>query len=62
MKVAQVRPEPSDEEMAAIVAALDVIEREAVTAARTTAIADANQWRFSGRWWNRSTPLGRGRP
>ena len=50
--------EPSDEEVAAIVAALDVTwPRPAVAAAE-----QPSRWRFSGRWWSKPVPLRRSRP
>jgi hypothetical protein len=49
----------SDEEVAAIVAAIEA------TWPRPAAGAPADappRWRFSGRWWTKPVPLRRGRP
>ena len=44
----QVTPEPTDEEMAAILAAYEALwPRPAVADADT----GAPRWRFAGRWW-----------
>jgi hypothetical protein len=51
--------EATDEEVAAIVAAVEV------TWPRTVAPGAAEQpprWRFSGRWWSKPVPLRRNRP
>lgn len=50
--------EPTDEEVAAIVAAIEV------TWPRPVAVraAEAPRWRFSGRWWAKPVPLRRVRP
>jgi len=48
----------SDEEVAAIVAAVEVTwPRPAASAADAT-----SRWRFSGRWWSKPVPLRRNRP
>ena len=50
--------EPTDEELAAIVAAIEV------TWPRPVAVTSAElpRWRFSGRWWTKPVPLRRVRP
>ena len=49
----------SDEEVAAIVAAIEVAwPRPAASSADHA----APRWRFSGRWWTKPVPLRRGRP
>jgi hypothetical protein len=50
--------EPSDEELAAIAATIEV------TWPRPVAVATAElpRWRFSGRWWTKPVPLRRVRP
>jgi hypothetical protein len=50
--------EATDEEVAAIVAAIEV------TWPRRAAVehASAPRWRFSGRWWTKPVPLRRSRP
>jgi hypothetical protein len=60
-EVADVRPTPTDEEMAAIVAAIamtwpqppPVVERS---------VPSTPAWRFSGRWWARPVAARRDRP
>jgi hypothetical protein len=50
--------DPSDEEVAAIVAAVEVTwPRPAPVAAEPP-----SRWRFSGRWWSKPVPLRRTRP
>ena len=57
-KVAVVRGGPTDEELAAIVAAIEVTwPRPAAAPA-----AELPRWRFSGRWWTKPVPLRRVRP
>jgi hypothetical protein len=50
--------DPSDEELAAIVAAIEVTWPRPVVAPA----ADLPRWRFSGRWWTKPVPLRRVRP
>lgn len=55
----RITPEPSDEEAAAIVAALQLgLPGGAVDAAPPR----VSRWRWSGRWWSQPLPLRRGRP
>jgi hypothetical protein len=55
-----VNPPPTDEEAAAIVAAIDVSwPRPAVD---EVAARRASAWKFSGRWWSQPIPLRRARP
>jgi len=51
--------DPSAEEVAAIVAAIEVTWPRPVAA---TAADAAPRWRFSGRWWTKPVPLRRNRP
>ncbi|HET6953378.1 MAG TPA: hypothetical protein VFI47_23570 [Acidimicrobiales bacterium] len=51
--------DPSEEEVAAIVAAVEVAWPRAVVADTATA---PPRWRFSGRWWTKPIPLRRNRP
>ncbi|HUS61627.1 MAG TPA: hypothetical protein VMY34_05480 [Acidimicrobiales bacterium] len=55
-----IHPTPTDEELAAIMAAIEV------TTARVVVVADepggAPPWRFSGRWWRRPVAARRERP
>jgi hypothetical protein len=54
------RSSPSSEQLAAILAAIEVAwPRPAVEAGDE---ADAPRWRFSGRWWSRPIPARRERP
>ena len=50
--------EASDEEVAAIVAAVEVTWPQPVAAPDEP----ASRWRFSGRWWSKPVPLRRNRP
>ncbi|CAN5459928.1 hypothetical protein BH10ACT1_BH10ACT1_21620 [soil metagenome] len=55
----RITPEPSDEEVAAIVAAVEVAwPRPAAPVAADT----SPRWRWSGRWWSRPIPQRRNRP
>jgi hypothetical protein len=51
---------PSEEELAAIVAAVEVAWPRPVVAPAPS--ERANPWRFSGRWWARPVPARRERP
>jgi hypothetical protein len=51
--------DPTPEEVAAIVAAVEVTWPRPVAAPEQEA---AQRWRFSGRWWSKPVPLRRGRP
>jgi hypothetical protein len=50
--------EPTDEEVAAIVAAIEVVWPRPAPAEDAPALP---RWRFSGRWWTKPVPLRRGR-
>jgi hypothetical protein len=50
--------EPSDEELAAIVAAIEVTWPRPIAVTAT----ELPRWRFSGRWWTKPVPLRRVRP
>ncbi|HEY8060526.1 MAG TPA: hypothetical protein VID94_17300 [Acidimicrobiales bacterium] len=52
-------PVPSEEEAAAIVAA---IELSWPRAAAESSPESSPRWRFSGRWWTKPVPTGRARP
>jgi len=54
-----INPAPTDEEAAAILAALAVSLPSAVAAPDSTA---APRWRWSGRWWAKPQALSRNRP
>ena len=51
--------EPSDEELAAIVAAVEVTWPRPVAGGPPD---ESPRWRFSGRWWSKPVPLRRSRP
>lgn len=51
--------DPTDEELAAIVAAVEVAWPRAAVPAPSV---HAPRWRFSGRWWTKPVPLRRSRP
>lgn len=55
----RITPEPSPEEVAAIMAAIEVTRPRA-------SVADAGheppRWRWSGRWWTKPIPQRRNRP
>jgi len=56
---AQVRPTPSDDELAAIMAA---VEAAWPRPAPPDEAEEPSRWRFSGRWWSRPLPTRRDRP
>jgi hypothetical protein len=53
------KPEPTAEELAAIVAAIEVVWPRPVV---TTTAATPPRWRFAGRWWTKPVPVRRERP
>lgn len=55
-----IRPTPTDEELAAIMAAIQVTTARAVVI--EGAPSGAPPWRFSGRWWRRPVAARRERP
>ena len=55
----RISPDPSDEEVAAILAAIEVATPRAGAAAAPHATP---RWRWSGRWWSRPIPQRRTRP
>jgi hypothetical protein len=57
--VADVHPTPDDDEMAAIVAAIELAWPRP-TGSLTA--ESPSRWRFSGRWWSRPVPTRRDRP
>jgi hypothetical protein len=56
----EISPTPTDEEAAAIVAALEVARPTAVVAAAEQ--EPPPRWRFAGRWWTKPIPVRRDRP
>jgi hypothetical protein len=58
--IGAIRPEPSEEEAAAIVAAVQTITSGG---GEQGPLRDpVSRWRFSGRWWSRPVPSRRVRP
>jgi hypothetical protein len=53
--------EPSEEEMAAIVAAIEIAWPKPVAAAPAVNV-QPSRWRFAGRWWSKPIPARRERP
>jgi hypothetical protein len=60
VRVHDVRPTPSDEELAAIMAAVEIAWPRPVVAGPID--DEPSRWRFSGRWWSRPLPTRRDRP
>jgi hypothetical protein len=56
----EITPTPSDEEAAAITAAIEMSWPRPVIAAE--AAPEPPRWRFSGRWWSKPIPARRDRP
>ncbi len=52
--------DPTDDEVAAIMAAVEIGWPRA--AAPAPVDAEPNRWRFSGRWWSKPLPSRRDRP
>jgi hypothetical protein len=57
----EIAPNPTAEETAAIVAALEALWPRPTVVVPEPA-AQPSAWRFSGRWWARPLPLRRERP
>ncbi len=55
----RISPDPSDEEVAAILAAVEVGWPRPAAAAP---VESSPRWRWSGRWWSRPIPQRRNRP
>ena len=58
----QITPTPTDEEMAAIAAAVQVVVLRPVLVAAAEPEPQSTAWRFSGRWWSRPIATRRIRP
>jgi hypothetical protein len=56
-----ISPAPTEEEAAAIVAAIEALWPRPVVVSATTS-RPANAWRYSGRWWSRPVAARRDRP
>jgi hypothetical protein len=59
MNAPDVTPTPTDEEAAAIAAAIEVAWPRVGVAA---AAPEPPRWRFAGRWWSKPIPVRRDRP
>jgi hypothetical protein len=57
---AMLQPPPTEEEVAAILAAVEVAWPKPV--AGVPPVAKPSRWRFSGRWWSAPIPMRRVRP
>lgn len=55
----EITPVPTDEEAAAIAAAIEVSWPRAVTSVEKL---KTPRWRFAGRWWSKPIPIRRDRP
>lgn len=60
LQVEAVSPAPSPEEVAAIMAAVEVLWPRPVAAVEERATSPV--WRFSGRWWRKPVAARRDRP
>ena len=61
--VSAITPAPTDEELVAIVAALELAWPRPVVVEAVAAPSAAGAWRWSGRWWAKSPiPASRRRP
>ena len=61
--LASVSRDPTDEELVAIVAAMEALwPRPAAAPWNGTETDESSAWRFSGRWWARPLPARRARP
>jgi hypothetical protein len=60
MVVGEIAGDPTDEEVAAIMAAVEVAWPRPVIAEEPS--PTVSRWRFSGRWWTRPVPTRRARP
>ena len=56
----RITPDATEEETAAIVAALTVLGGTSAGSAGED--GSVSRWRWSGRWWTKPVPLGRDRP
>jgi hypothetical protein len=59
-RIAAISGEPTVEEVAAIMAAVEVAWPKPVAAPAFR--SEPSRWRFSGRWWSKPLPLRRARP
>jgi len=57
----RIDPEPSDEEAAAVVAAIDALWPRPVAGTNASRLVSP-AWRFSGRWWSGTSVVRQSRP
>ena len=57
----RIEPEPSDEEAAAVIAAIEALWPRPISATTTSRIVSP-AWRFSGRWWSGTSVVRQSRP
>lgn len=57
-----ITPVPTDEEAAAIAAAIEIAWPRASLPSTWVVDDETNRWRFSGRWWSKPVPSRRDRP
>lgn len=60
--IAQISPVPTEEEAAAIAAAVTMMWPQPVAADTMSSARPNTSWRFSGRWWASNHIVRRGRP
>jgi len=60
--IGSITPVPTEEEAAAIAAAVTMMWPRPVSPTDARATTDANRWRFSGRWWASDAIVRRPRP
>jgi hypothetical protein len=58
----EITPTPTDDEAAALVAAVEALWPRPVVAAAEQQRSREAAWRFSGRWWAKPLPQRRDRP
>lgn len=60
--IASITPIPTEEEAAAIAAAVTMMWPQPVAQQRSSSTPTQESWRFSGRWWANNAIARRGRP
>ena len=58
--VGTITPDPTPDEVAAIVAAIELVWPKPQPPTRRESVSE--RWRFSGRWWAKPVPARRDRP
>ena len=62
MELHDITPEPTAEEVAAILAAHEALWPKPVAVVASGRVPEGSRWRFSGRWWSKPVALRRDRP